>query len=89
MGQDGLQQLHGMEMLKMKLVEVKFLYYKKFGTDVGETYDSQLHRCQDSLCKLEALFVQKYAQDIHNVDEDRSSSHALEHYSTIRCMHAS
>ena len=70
MGQDGRQQLHGMETLKMKMAEVKFLYYKKFGTDVGETYDSQIHRCHDSLCRLEALFVQKYTQDIDNVDED-------------------
>jgi len=69
-GQDGRQQLHGMETLKMKMAEVKFLYYKKFGTDVGETYDSQLHRCQDSLCELEALFAQKYGHDIDDVDED-------------------
>merc|ERR1719150_525958 len=59
-----------METLEEKLAAVKCLYHDKFGTDVDEPYDSQLHRCEDSLCELEDLFAQKYGHDISDVDED-------------------
>jgi Mn-dependent DtxR family transcriptional regulator len=62
-----------MEPLEEKLAEVKCLYHEKFGANAesdDETYDSQLQRCQDSLCELEALFARKYGHDIDDVDED-------------------
>jgi hypothetical protein len=62
-----------METLEEKLAEVKCLYHDKFSKDAeseDETYGSQLQRCQDSLCELEALFAQKYGHDIDDVDED-------------------
>jgi len=58
------------ETLEKELAEVKRLYHDVIGTDLDETYDSQLNRCQDSLCELEALFVQKYGHHIDDVDED-------------------
>merc|ERR1719350_2455651 len=38
-------------------------------------YDSQLQRCQDLLCELEALYVQKYGHDNDDVDEDGCLPH--------------
>merc|ERR550532_1549106 len=59
-----------METLERKLAAVKCLYHDKFGTDVDETYDSQLIRCQDSLREVEALFAEKYGHESDDVDED-------------------